>query len=200
MLLFQLLREASRFLHSRLIQTDFFCRARDRMLRAVLAQLVKSFEDQGIPYWVTGGVAYDSFPEIPVKHHKDLDVIVAAEDMERVRKVLRELRGKNIQEITPLFYSAELRGERVEFFAFTRTGSRVLSGSVSLDVLYPYRFLEEKVRRESKGLHFYSPSDEGLCFFAWVKSPGNAEIQKLIEKKGLRVSRSAPVKTLIRAE
>jgi len=175
--------------------SENFKHYRDLKLLAILKDLVQILEREGIAYWVTGGYAYISFPEMPLRHHKDLDLAVACEEMPKVIKIL-EKHGFRFTQKGPYFWESTVYGELVEFFTFAKDGDTVLSGSTLNDVRYPYSFLSEGRYAEVSGIRFKTFSPAGLAFFAWTKRPDDPVVKQLIEKNQVAV-RTIPASRMV---
>ena len=96
-------------------------RSRSMQVYRELPGLVRLFEEEDIPYWLGGGIAYDAIRGYKTRPHSDIDISIREEDVPRV-KTLMESAGFKFQNFKRSFYRA-LRGSlKVEFFAWRKMG------------------------------------------------------------------------------
>ena len=96
-------------------------RGRSMLVDRNLPALVRLFEEEDIPYWLGGGIAYDAIRGYKTRPHSDIDVSIREEDVPRVKTVM-ESAGFKFQDCRRSFYRAIRGSLRVEFFAWRKMG------------------------------------------------------------------------------
>lgn len=96
-------------------------RGRSMQVYRELPGLVRLLEEEDIPYWLGGGIAYDAIRRYKTRPHQDIDFTILEEDLPRV-KTLMESAGFRFQYCRRSFYRAIRGSVKVDFFAWRKMG------------------------------------------------------------------------------
>jgi lincosamide nucleotidyltransferase A/C/D/E len=100
--------------------------------------LYSLFQDSGIEIWIDGGWAVDALLEKQLRPHKDLDIAIEWKDVPKLRKILSELRYKQIKEDNKWnFVLADEKGLEVDVHTFVYNQA----GEVVDGIMYPAKSL-----------------------------------------------------------
>ena len=109
----------------------------------VLQSIVDLLNDNGMPYWVAGGLAVDGFFHKKTRSHKDIDFLILQKDKTRLSRLLVE-NSIEILESDAHKIVTRLQGIIVEFLFIEETASTYTIQTAFAQVSFPKRLFDKE--------------------------------------------------------